>query len=60
MVPCGRGAIDYEAFFKGLQAAGYNGHVAYEMCGVLEGGGSLENLDRTARAFLDFLKRQPA
>jgi sugar phosphate isomerase/epimerase len=60
MVPCGKGAVDYDAFFKGLKAVGYNGYVAYEMCGVLEGGGSLENLDRTAGAFLDFLKRQPA
>jgi hypothetical protein len=24
------------------------------MCEVLEGGGSLENLDRTARRFLDY------
>jgi hypothetical protein len=26
--------------------------VAYEMCEVLEGGGSIENLDATARTFL--------
>lgn len=52
----GRGEVDYAAFFEGLRAAGYEGHVAYEMCAVLEGGGSMENLDRTALAFLRFLE----
>ena len=27
--------------------------MAYEMCEVLEGGGSIENLDRTVRRFLE-------
>lgn len=53
----GKGAVDYAAFFKGLKAAGYHGHVAYEMCAVLEGGGSIDNLDRKGRAFLKFMKR---
>lgn len=53
----GTGEIDYESFFRGLERAGYGGHVAYEMCAVLKGGGSVENLDRTARAFLAFLSR---
>lgn len=57
-VPPGTGRVDYAAFFQGLRAAGYTGHVAYEMCAVLEGGGSIENLDRTARRFLEFLARQ--
>ena len=51
-VPFGEGFIDYAAFFRGLKEGGYQGHVAYEMCEVLEGGGSLDNLDRTARRFL--------
>ena len=51
-VPFGEGFIDYPAFFRGLREGGYEGFVAYEMCEVLEGGGSLENLDRTARHFL--------
>jgi sugar phosphate isomerase/epimerase len=51
-VPFGKGFIDYEAFFRGLREGGYRGYVAYEMCEVLEGGGSIENLDRTARHFL--------
>ena len=51
----GRGVIDYTSFFAGLRAAGFHGHVAYEMCAPLQGGGSLENLDRTANAFLEFI-----
>jgi sugar phosphate isomerase/epimerase len=53
----GTGEVDYAAFFEGLRAAGYHGYVAYEMCAVLEGGGSLDNLDRNGRAFLEFLRR---
>lgn len=53
----GRGEVDYAAFFRGLAEAGYRGYVAYEMCAVLEGGGSIENLDRTARTFLEFLRQ---
>ncbi|MDQ6707481.1 MAG: sugar phosphate isomerase/epimerase, partial [Acidobacteriota bacterium] len=52
----GRGQVDYKSFFRGLEAIGYRGPVAYEMCAVLQGGGSLDNLDRTARGFLDFLR----
>jgi len=56
----GAGEIDYASFFEGLRNAGYRGPVAYEMCAPLKGGGSVENLDRTARAFLDFLERMDA
>jgi sugar phosphate isomerase/epimerase len=52
-VPFGKGFIDYKAFFDALKEAGYRGYVAYEMCEVLEGGGSIENLDKTARIFLE-------
>jgi len=55
-VPPGTGQVDYDAFFAGLNNAGYSGPVAYEMCAVLEGGGSIENLDKTARSFLRFLE----
>jgi sugar phosphate isomerase/epimerase len=55
-VPFGNGFIDYKAFFQALKDSGYKGYVAYEMCEVLEGGGSIENLDRTARVFLDRFK----
>jgi sugar phosphate isomerase/epimerase len=51
----GAGEIDYASFFEGLRNAGYRGPVAYEMCAALKGGGSIENLDRTGRTFLEFL-----
>ena len=53
----GTGQVDYESFFRGLRSAGYGGPVAYEMCATLQGGGSLENLDRTARHFLQFMAK---
>jgi len=51
-VPLGEGFIDLEGFFEGLKAGGFSGHVAYEMCSPLRGGGSEQNLDATARASL--------
>jgi sugar phosphate isomerase/epimerase len=56
-VPMGEGFIDYRRFFAALTEAGYQGHVAYEMCSYLRGGGSEANLDRCARQFLDWMKR---
>jgi sugar phosphate isomerase/epimerase len=56
-VPVGTGLIDYPAFFGALKEIGYQGAVAYEMCEVLEGGGSEANLDRCARLFLDYMRR---
>jgi sugar phosphate isomerase/epimerase len=55
-VPMGTGFIDYKTFFNALRDIGYNGLVAYELCEVLEGGGSEENLDRTARKFLEWIE----
>jgi sugar phosphate isomerase/epimerase len=55
-VPMGEGFIDYRGFLRALRDAGYSGHVAYEMCSPLKGGGSEANLDRCARRFLDFMK----
>ncbi|HLJ96510.1 MAG TPA: TIM barrel protein, partial [Gemmataceae bacterium] len=54
-VPLGEGFIDYPAFFQALQETGFNGHVAYEMCAPVRGGGSAENLDRCARKFLEYM-----
>ncbi len=51
----GTGQVDYKSFFRGLEAIDYRGPVAYEICAILKGGGSLKNLDRTARGFPDFL-----
>jgi sugar phosphate isomerase/epimerase len=55
-VPVGEGIIDYETFFTALRDIGYRGTIAYEMCEVLDGGGDIENLDRTARKFLQYMK----
>jgi sugar phosphate isomerase/epimerase len=54
-VPMGEGFIDYRGFFKALREAGFQGHVAYEMCSPLRGGGGEENLDRCARRFLEYM-----
>jgi len=56
-VPVGEGIIDYETFFNTLKEIGYQGYIAYEMCEVLEGGGDIENLDKTAKKFLEYMKR---
>ena len=50
----GTGEIDYGAFFRGLRDGGFDGWVLYEMCSPVIGGGSLENLDRNAQAFLEW------
>lgn len=56
-VPMGKGIVDYETFFKTLKEIGYQGYIAYEMCEVLDGGGDTENLDKTAKEFLEYVKR---
>lgn len=53
-VPMGKGFIDYRKFLGSLRAAGFAGSISYEMCSPIEGGGSEENLDRFARAFLEW------
>lgn len=58
-VPMGEGFIDYRGFFRALQEAGFQGHVAYEMCSTLRGGGSEANLDRCARRFLEYMAEFP-
>jgi sugar phosphate isomerase/epimerase len=55
-VPMGQGIIDYKTWFDALKEIGYQGWIVYEMCEVLEGGGSIENLDRTARIFLEYME----
>jgi sugar phosphate isomerase/epimerase len=55
-VPIDEGFIDYTKFLSALEAGRYNGAVAYEMCSPLSGGGSVENLDRYARKFLEFMR----
>ena len=52
----GTGFIDYENFFRGLREGGFNGVAVYEMCSPIAGGGSVENLDAKARAYLDWMR----
>jgi sugar phosphate isomerase/epimerase len=54
-VPPGEGFIDHKRFFDALEEIGFNGTIGYEMCSPIIGGGSLENLDRYARKFLEFV-----
>ena len=56
-VPVGEGFIDYGGFFRGLREGGFDGTVSFEMCSPVKGGGSLENLDATAKASLETLQR---
>jgi sugar phosphate isomerase/epimerase len=56
-VPMGEGIIDYETFFNALKEIGYQGYIGYEMCAVLAGGGNIENLDKTAKKFLEYVKK---
>lgn len=55
-VPMGEGMVDYPAFLTALRAAGYPGPVAYEMCSPLQAGGGLDNLDRCATRFLEYMQ----
>jgi sugar phosphate isomerase/epimerase len=56
-VPMGEGFLDYKTFINTLKEIGYQGYITYEMCEVLKGGGSIENLDRSAKAFLEYVKQ---
>ncbi len=56
-VPIGEGFLDYKLWINTLKEIGYRGYIAYEMCEVLEGGGSVENLDRAAKKFLEYVKQ---
>jgi sugar phosphate isomerase/epimerase len=55
-VPMHEGFIDYTAFLKAMTESGFHGTVAYEMCSPLLGGATLENLDRHAASFLDYMR----
>jgi len=56
-VPIGKGIIDYKTFINTLKEIGYQGYIAYEMCEVLEGEDSIENLDRCAKEFLEYVEQ---
>ncbi len=56
-VPIGEGFLDYKNFINTLKEIGYQGYIAYEMCEVLDGGGSIENLDNCAKKFIEYMKQ---
>jgi sugar phosphate isomerase/epimerase len=56
--PFGSGFIDYAAFFRGLAEGGYRGPATYEICSPIRGGGTLENLDACATAYLSWMRDQ--
>ena len=55
-VPFGTGFIDYAAFFRGLAEGGFDGLATYEICSPIRGGGTLENLDACAMAYLTWMR----
>lgn len=55
-VQMGKGFIDYRGFLGALKENGFDGYVGYEMCSMLEGGGSEENLDECAKVFVEYMK----
>jgi len=57
LVNAGKGYLDYYTFITTLKEIGYQGYIAYEMCAPLKGGGSLENLDKSAKVFLEYVKQ---
>lgn len=54
-VPMDEGFINYRSFLANLEAGGFQGPVAYEMCSPLRGGGSIQNLDLYASKFLNYM-----
>jgi sugar phosphate isomerase/epimerase len=57
-VPFGKGFIDYRAFFAGLRDGGFNGLATYEICSPIRDGGSLDNLDRCASTYLQWMEER--
>jgi sugar phosphate isomerase/epimerase len=55
-VPMGSGDMGYASFLDFLVAAGFDGWCSYEMCSPIKGGGSLENLERYAKRFLEYMR----
>lgn len=55
-VPFGSGFIDYKAFFAGLCEGGFDGVATFEMCSPVRGGGGMDNLDRCARRYLEWVR----
>mgnify|MGYP001154438401 CR=1 FL=1 len=50
-------ALIWSEYLPHMKEIGYQGYIAWEMCAELKGGGSVENLDKTAKAFLEYVKQ---
>ena len=57
-VKFGDGFIDYEAFFSGLRDGGFDGVANFEMCSPVRGGGSMENLNAYATAYVSWMREK--
>ena len=57
-VSFGDGFIDYTGFFAGLREGGFDGVATYEMCSPIRGGGAMENLDKYASQYVEWMKAQ--
>ncbi len=55
-VKFGTGFIDYSAFFRGLQEGGFTGIANYEMCSPIRGDGAMENLDKYAAHYIEWMR----
>jgi len=55
-VPIDEGFIDYRTFLSALDTGVFTGTVAYDMCSPLLGGGGVDNPDRYARKFVDYMR----
>jgi sugar phosphate isomerase/epimerase len=55
-VPMGSGDLDYASFLEFLTRHGFDGWCSYETCSPIKGGGSLENLERYAAGFLEYMR----
>lgn len=56
-VPLGEGGADWRAFIGALKEIGYDGFLAYEICGPMTGGGEEQNLDSIARTSLQYMRK---
>jgi sugar phosphate isomerase/epimerase len=56
-VPLGEGFVDLAGFCAGLKEGGFAGHVSYEMCSPLRGGGGEANLDSYAATALTRIRQ---
>ena len=55
-VPLGEGQVDLRTFVSALKGVGYQGYLAYEVCGPVVGGGGEKNLDRCAIKAVEYMR----